>query len=144
MLGAIAVWVTEGLSSKPASSAGWTFGILFTYAIIVAGLLLPVLLVHAVAARTIAFLKWPFVLFVLTYLIVISASDIMLTRLTGSDTVRLHVLNESGELIDRVTIFGRGESIRIDSIPPIPVSLCRIEVGSTTIGRATRTPTGLP
>jgi hypothetical protein len=88
----------------------------FLYALIAGAFLALVLLVHAVAARTVAFLKWPFVLFVLTYLVVQSA-DPLVDRFTGRDTVQLHVLNESGHTIERLDVFGRGDLVSIDSLP---------------------------
>jgi hypothetical protein len=113
MLSTIAYWA---LGSSNTSAAVWTFSYVLLYSLIVAVVLVLVLLVHALTAGTIAFLKWPFVLFVLTYL-VLSVNDMVSDRLTGRDTVQLYLQNESGESLTYLTVFGRGESARIDSIP---------------------------
>ena len=117
MLSVIAFWVMEGLGKDTLNStAAWVTAYALVFGLMVALVLVVVLLVHAVAAGTTAFLKWPFVLFVLTVLS-LSVNEVVYDRLGGRDTVRLHLLNESGGTITWLDVFGRGESVRIDSIP---------------------------
>jgi hypothetical protein len=113
ILGSIFLVVHAGMTGNYHSAASATFALLFVYSIIVVALLVVVLLIHAVAVRTVAYLKWPFVLFVLAYLVVLSASSTLMLRLSGADTVHLRVLNESGAVIERVDVFGRGDLVSI-------------------------------
>ncbi len=99
ILGLIALLVRAGFDAEnPNDSVAWGLGLLFVYAMMAAGLLLVILLVHSVVARTLLYLKWPFVLFTLTYLVLTSSRDLVLPRLTGSDTVRLRVPSYAPEL----------------------------------------------
>lgn len=117
VLSVIAFWVIEGLGKDTLNSpAAWIVAYATVFGLMVAFVLVVVLLVHAVEARTIAFLKWPFVLFVQTFLS-LSVNEVVYDRLGGRDTVQLHLLNESGGSITWLDVFGRGENIRIDSIP---------------------------
>jgi len=117
ILGLIALLVRAGFAAEnPNDSVAWGFGFLFVYAMMAAGLLLVILLVHSVVARTLLYLKWPFVLFTLTYLVLTSSRDLVLPRLTGSDTVRLRVENRTGVTIDKLAIFGRGAHLGFDRL----------------------------
>lgn len=116
ILGTIAFWSAGRLSWRPNSPAALTFRYTVTCALIAAACLVLMLLAHGVAARTAAVLKWPSVLFVLTYL-VLQASGVPMARLTGSDIVRVQVVNESGKSIQYLDLFGRGDQVRLDNIP---------------------------
>ena len=109
ILGLIAMLVRASFSARsPNDAVAWAFAYLFVFAMMVAGLLVIGLLVHAVATRSVHHLKWPFLLFTLTYLVMTTGEDFVLPRLTGSDTVRLRVVNATGERIERVEFYGRG------------------------------------
>ena len=115
ILGSIALLVRAGVSAEHPTYAGYGFGLLFFYALMLAGLLVIILLIHAVDARTLVYLKRPFVLLALTCLLMISFDRVM-SRLDGSDTVRLRVVNGTGVTIDRVEIFGRSDHIEFDTL----------------------------
>jgi hypothetical protein len=107
----------EGLGKDTLNStAAWITAYATVFGLMVAFVLVVVLLVHAVKARTVALLEWPFVLFALLFLSA-SVNQAVYDRLGGRDTVQLRLLNESGGSIMWLDVFGRGESVRIDSIP---------------------------
>lgn len=98
------------------STATWGYAYLLVFSLFAALMLSTGLLIHAIGARTLAFVRWPFVLFVLTVL-VMNVSERVTDRLNGDDTVPIRLMNESVQPIQAVEIFGRGEGARIDSIP---------------------------
>lgn len=81
MLSVIAFWVMEGLGQNTLNStAAWGTAYAVLGGLFLAVLLLLVLLLHAVETRTIAFLKWPFVLIVLVIVISCVSASLEGTR----------------------------------------------------------------
>ena len=118
ILGLIAVLMRASFSAKsPNDAVAYAFANLFVFAMMTAGLLVLVLLVHAVESRSVRYLKWPFLLFTLTYLVMTTGNDLVLPRLTGSDTVRLRVVNAAGETIEHVEFHGRGAYRALRRLP---------------------------
>jgi hypothetical protein len=123
ILGLIASLMQAGFTAtNPTHTTwAWAFAYYFVFSLMAAVLFVALLLIHSISARTLIYLKWPFVLFTLTYLVLKSSRDFVLPRLTGSDTFHVRVFNGSAETIDIVEIFGRGnhvtfEGLRADSI----------------------------
>jgi hypothetical protein len=108
-------------ASFDAKNPNSTISYLLAYVLVLsmgsALLLVVVLLVHALEARTLRYLKWPFMLFTLNYLVVTSSRDFVLPRLTGSDTTQVRVVNRTGVPIHIFEIAGRGAHATLDSLP---------------------------
>lgn len=69
MLSIVVLVIREGLSQNTLNStAGWITGYAWIFGLMLAAVLFVLLLIHAVEARTMALLKWPFALLVLTLL----------------------------------------------------------------------------
>ena len=102
---------------NPNSTISWLLAYALLVSMMSALLLVVVLLVHALEARTLRYLKWPFMLFTLNYLVVTSSRDFVLPRLTGSDTVQVRVVNRTGVSIDVFEIAGRGAHVMLEHLP---------------------------
>lgn len=116
LVGTLVFWlIAESDGEAAASTAAWICGHILRYSLIVAAALSLWLLAHAIAARTLAFIKWPFVLCVLTVSL-LSVNREWTDQLLQHDIVRLHMQNESGGSIVFIDVFGRAETLRVDSI----------------------------
>jgi hypothetical protein len=115
ILGIIVFTLDHGSGGYHRHDLAWTLGYLIGYSLVIIAIGAVVTAIHAAVARSVEFAKWPFILFTLTY-VVLMVSRTITPRLSSSDMFYIRVENRSGTLLPIVHVFGRRDEVRFDSL----------------------------
>jgi hypothetical protein len=115
ILSTIAVTVVQGASGYEHNDLAWALGYVIGYSLLVIIVGMVGIAIHAAVTRSVDLAKWPFVLFTLTYVVLIVSRSVT-PRLSSADAFYVRVENRSTEIVPIVNVFGRRDHVRFDSL----------------------------
>ncbi|TVR58320.1 MAG: hypothetical protein EA422_16285 [Gemmatimonadales bacterium] len=115
MLATIALAAWSGYRHRDAGVIGWYYAFFVIGAAVPVAIGAALLLVHGLLTRSHEWLKWPFILLVLTVLTFNAAASA--TQFLGvRDSITVRVENRTDSELPPVIVHGRGEHVRIPSL----------------------------